>query len=281
MPTYLLGDVQGCYEPLQRLLEKINFDPASDRLWACGDLVNRGGQSLEVLRLLRGMNGRFRATLGNHDLHLLACHHGCSKGRVSKRELSNKEFRAVLNAPDRLQLMQWLQQMPLAHWFGDHQLLLLHAGVIPQWDLEQTLDCAGTIDSALRQGGSKARKSLRKMYGECPRRWRPDRGKWKQLRFITQVLTRLRFCNADGKVLQGASGPPGSQRRGYLPWFDHERRRTKGIRIAFGHWASLGLHINKEIIALDSGCVWGGQLSALRLEDERLFQVQGSKCALT
>ncbi len=275
MPTYLLGDVQGCYEPLQRLLEKVNFDPASDRLWGCGDLVNRGGQSLEVLRLLHGMGGSFRTTLGNHDLHLLACHYAHPDGHVSKRKLSNKEFRAILNAPDRVELMHWLQHMPLAHWFADHQLLLLHAGVIPQWDVQQTLECAGTVESVLRSG--KCKKFLRKMYRPAPRRWRQDRSRWKQLRFVTQVLTRLRFCNAKGIVLHYASGPPGSQPKGYVPWFELKKRRTKKVRIAFGHWAALGLRINKKIIALDSGCVWGGKLSAFRLEDEQLFQVKGPK----
>jgi bis(5'-nucleosyl)-tetraphosphatase (symmetrical) len=264
--TYLIGDIQGCYGPLSRLLDTIRFDPASDRLWGCGDLVNRGGKSLKVLRLLHGLGGAFRTTLGNHDLHLLASHHGHPDGNVP-----NREFRKILRSGDRDELVEWLEGMPLAHWFEEHGLLLVHAGVIPQWDLEETLGHAARVSAAIR--GTEKTDYFRNMYGPRPRKWRPDRQGWKQLRFLTHVLTQVRFCRADGKLLPNASGPPGTQRKGYLPWFDHAGRRTAGIRIAFGHWAALGLRVRDDIVALDSGCVWGGKLSAFRLEDQQVIQV--------
>jgi bis(5'-nucleosyl)-tetraphosphatase (symmetrical) len=267
MSIYILGDVQGCYETLQRLLDHIRFDATTDQLWSCGDLVNRGGQSLEVLRLMHSLDSSFLATLGNHDLHLLAFDERYPQGGSD-----NREFEAILQAPDREKLMAWLTQQPLAHWSEDHNLLMLHAGVIPQWTLQQTLGFATEIEDVLRS--PLRQKFLQKMYRCGPRKWKPERGGMKQLRYISHVLTRLRFCNENGKLLPGASGPPGSQGRTFKPWFEHSNRQTQNIRIAFGHWAALGIHINRQIVALDSGCVWGGQLSAYRLEDERLFQVE-------
>jgi bis(5'-nucleosyl)-tetraphosphatase (symmetrical) len=267
MAIYVLGDIQGCYDPLQRLLERVNFDPSIDQLWSSGDLVNRGGQSLAVLRLLYSLGPQFMATLGNHDLHLLPC-----DNRFPAGGSKNEEFESVLQAHDREKLMQWLVAQPLAHWSEEQNLLLLHAGVIPQWDLRQTLRYAGQLETVLRSG--RRQKFLKHMYRDGPVKWRKKRSGQRHLRFVCHVLTRIRFCNAKGKLLPGASGPPGSQSRPYKPWFKHKHRRTRNIRIAFGHWAALGVRINPRFIALDSGCVWGGQLSAFRLEDERLFQVK-------
>lgn len=268
MATYLIGDIQGCLEPLQRLLDEVQFDPAGDRLWCCGDLVNRGGQSLEVLRLLHGMAPNVSVTLGNHDLRLLAIHSKFPGGGCR-----NPEFNAILRAPDAEQLIDWLSAQPLAAWSKKHRLLRVHAGVVPQWDRQQTLACAQEISQVL--ASKKRAKFLRKMFGNSPRTWNDELGGWKRLRMITSVLTRIRFCDASGRLDFRTTGPPGSQKKPFKPWFKHKHRRTRDVRIAFGHWAALGLCVKKRYLALDSGCVWGGSLSAFRLEDERLIQVDG------
>lgn len=268
MAIYVVGDIQGCYDPLQRLLEKINFDTSVDELWCPGDLVNRGGQSLETLRLLESLGDRFNMSLGNHDLYLLREHWRFPDGGCSNREMD-----AILHAHDRLHLMQWLQKQPMAHWSPEQQVLMVHAGVIPQWTLEQTLACAAEVEQVLRS--KKSAKFFARMNKNLVRRWRDDRTGWKRRRLISNILTRLRFCDANGKILSSASGPPGSQPTAYMPWFKHKHRQTRNITIVFGHWAALGLRIRKRYACLDSGCVWGGRLTALRLEDRQLFQVPG------
>jgi bis(5'-nucleosyl)-tetraphosphatase (symmetrical) len=268
MATYVVGDIQGCYDPLQRLLEEIRFDPASDRLFCTGDLVNRGGKSLKTLRLLRSLDDRFVATLGNHDLFLLREHY-----RLPLGNSRNREIRKILQAPERMQLIDWLQNQPMALYEKASNVLLLHAGVIPQWTLQQVLSHAAEVEQAIR--GPKAEKFFRRMRKIPTRRWRDDLGKGKRRRLITDILTRIRFCDAHGKILTSASGPPGSAPAPYLPWFMHPHRQTRDTTIVFGHWAALGLHLGEEVIGLDSGCVWGGQLTALRLEDRQIFQVPG------
>ena len=268
MATYLIGDIQGCYDPLQRLLEKINFDPAGDTLWCPGDLVNRGGKSLQVLRLLEGMGDRFITTLGNHDLYLLAENEKYVDGHSP-----NPEIKTILQAPDRLKLLEWLQRQPLAHWSGEHQVLMVHAGVIPQWTLEQTLSCAAEVERVLHS--TKKRKFFDRMRNSRVRKWRDDRTGWKRRQLISSILTRLRFCDSNGKMLPGASGPPGTQPSPYRPWFRHQHRLTYNITIAFGHWAALGLHVDDYLLGVDSACVWGGRLSAIRLEDRKVYQVPG------
>lgn len=267
MATYLVGDIQGCYDPLQRLLDTIGFDPAEDRLWPCGDLVNRGGRSLEVLRLLYGMRDRVSVTLGNHDLHLLA-----AATRYPKGGHRNAEFDRILLAADRGPLLEWLANEPLVTWSPEHRLLRMHAGVIPQWDVETTLARAAEVERVLRSGNRS--KFLRKMYGGRPRRWDDDLKGWKRLRLITKILTQLRFCKPNGRADFNASGPPGSGKASYKPWFRHKNRKTRDVRIMFGHWAALGLRVRKRYVALDSGCVWGGSLTAYRLEDGEIFQVR-------
>ncbi|KAA9130475.1 symmetrical bis(5'-nucleosyl)-tetraphosphatase [Marinihelvus fidelis] len=267
MATYLVGDIQGCYEPLQRLLEAINFDPAEDYIWSCGDLVNRGGRSLETLRLLHGIRDRVSVTLGNHDLHLLA-----AASKFPRGGCSNAEFDRILVASDREALIEWLAAEPLVAWSPEHRLLRMHAGVIPQWDVATTLARADEVHSVLRS--HRRRKFLRKMYGSRPRRWDDSLRGWKRLRLITKILTQLRFCRPNGRADFNASGPPGSGKSGYKPWFKHKNRQTRDVRIAFGHWAALGLRVRKRYMALDSGCVWGGSLTAYRLEDDRVIQVR-------
>jgi bis(5'-nucleosyl)-tetraphosphatase (symmetrical) len=268
MATYIIGDIQGCYDPLQRLLEKVRFDPAADQLWCPGDLVNRGGQSLETLRLLEGLGDRFTMTMGNHDLYLLR-----ENWRFPEGGCSNREMDMILRAHDRPRLMDWLQNQPMAHWSAEHEVLMIHAGVVPQWTVEQTMACAGEVEQALRS--KKSGKFFSRMNKNLVRRWRDDRSGWKRRRLISNILTRLRFCDSNGKILSSASGPPGSQPASYRPWFKHKNRRTRDITIVFGHWAALGLRVKKRVICLDSGAVWGGRLSALRLEDRALFQVPG------
>jgi bis(5'-nucleosyl)-tetraphosphatase (symmetrical) len=270
MSTYLIGDIQGCYESLQRLLQKINFDTASDSLWSCGDLVNRGGQSLQVLRLLKSLGQSVSVSLGNHDLHLLANYELHPQGGSG-----NIEFDNVFAAADCASLIDWLCSQPLVCWSEEFQLLRVHAGVIPQWNQQAAVSAGNEISNILQ---SDLRGDyLRRIYGNKPRLWRDDRTGWKRLRLITNILTRLRFCDEQGRGLYNASGPPGSQPDEYKPWFKHKHRMTRDVTVAFGHWAALGLRIKKRYIAMDSGCVWGGKLSALRLEDRRLYKVGCSK----
>jgi bis(5'-nucleosyl)-tetraphosphatase (symmetrical) len=270
MSTYLIGDIQGCYDALQQLLEKINFDPADDNLWLCGDLVNRGGQSLQVLRLLHSISYSVSTTLGNHELHLLASYESHPDG-----ESGNLEFDEIFAAPECASLMEWLRTQPLAVWSEQHQLLRVHAGVIPQWDWQAAIS-AGKEVSTMIQSNQRS-EFFRRMYGNKPRRWREDRTGWKRLRLITNILTRMRFCDVDGRGLYNASGPPSSQSGDFIPWFKHKHRLTRDVRIAFGHWAALGVKIKKRYISMDSGCVWGGKLSALRLEDQQLIKIRCAK----
>jgi len=266
MSTYLVGDIQGCYGPLQRLLEKINFDPATDRLWSCGDLVNRGGQSLQVLRLLKSLQDSVSVTLGNHDLHLLAYGQ-----RYPTGDSGNTEFDTIVSAPDADTLIGWLNSQPLACWSEEFRLLRVHAGVIPQWSWEDAIGAGREVSAVLRS--DQRGKFLRRMYRNRPRRWHDNRTGMKRLRLITNILTRLRFCDEQGRGAYNNSGPPGSQSQEYKPWYKHKHRLTRDVTVAFGHWAALGLRIKKRYLAMDSGCVWGGRLSALRLEDRALFQV--------
>ena len=268
MATYLIGDIQGCYDPLQRLLEKINFDPAADCLWCPGDLVNRGGKSLEVLRLLEGLGDRFIMTLGNHDLYLLA-----GNDKYPDGHSPNPEINDIRQAPDRLKLLDWMQHKPLAHWSSEHQVLMVHAGVIPQWTLEQTLSCAAEVERVLQAG--KSRKFFNRMRNSRVRKWRDGRSGWKRHQQISSILTRIRFCDHNGKILPSAKGPPGTQPPPYRPWFKQKHRQTHNITIAFGHWAALGLHVEDRLLGVDSACVWGGRLTAIRLEDRKVFQVPG------
>jgi len=265
--TYLVGDIQGCYESLQQLLEKIEFDPASDRLWLCGDLVNRGGRSLEVLHLLKSLGESVNITLGNHDLHLLAHY-----DRYPDGNSGNKEFDAVFADPECDSLMNWLCTQPLACWSEEHRLLRVHAGVIPQWGWQAAISAGEEVSAVLLS--DQRSEFFRNMYGNRPRRWREDRDGWKRLRLITNILTRLRFCDEEGRGIYNASGAPGSQPVKYKPWFKHKHRQTRDVTIAFGHWAALGLRVKKRYISMDSGCVWGGKLSALKLEDRALFKVR-------
>jgi len=258
MATYAIGDVQGCFDELRALLDKIGL-AASDRLWFVGDLVNRGPKSLDVLRFVRSLGERAIVVLGNHDLHLVAQHEGLER---AKRD---DTLDGVLHASDRRELVDWLRARPLMHAAGDY--VMVHAGLVPQWTIEQALALAREVQAAL--AAPDYREFLGHMYGGRPDRWRDDLRGFDRLRVIVNAMTRLRFCRADGKMQFGAKGkePP----RGYRPWF--EFRSGEQRTLLFGHWSALGLKLTARLAGLDSGCVWGGKLSALRLEDRTLYQV--------
>ena len=267
MAVYALGDIQGCYEPLQRLLDLLNFDPAADRLWLVGDLVNRGPQSVDVLRLLRELGEQAITVLGNHDLTLLAV----AAGQVKPKRKDT--FHTVLDAPDAAELLGWLRQQPLLHHDEQLGFTLVHAGLPPQWDLPLAQRCAAELETVLR--GPDASDFLGRMFGAEPRRWRSGLTGYDRLRFIVNALTRIRFCTVDGALSLAENGPPGSQGKSLLPWFAVPGRRNANLNILFGHWAALGYYRAPGIYALDSGCVWGNRLTAIRLDasDAPVFSV--------
>jgi bis(5'-nucleosyl)-tetraphosphatase (symmetrical) len=256
---HLIGDVQGCATALDAVLAEIGFSPSRDRLVVLGDLVNRGPDSLAVLRRLAGLGDAAVCLLGNHDLHLLAVAHGVRALRRSDT------FADVLGAPDREHWLAWLAAQPLAHL--EAGWLCVHAGVAPQWTAAQTLELAAEVQALLR--GPDRGAFLRQMYGTEPRRWRDDLAGAERARFIVNALTRIRFCTDDGelefKTTAGAEAAPA----GYRPWFEVPDRRTAGQPIAFGHWSTLGLINRPHLLAIDTGCVWGGALTAIRVDGGR------------
>jgi bis(5'-nucleosyl)-tetraphosphatase (symmetrical) len=258
MAVYAIGDVQGCYDPLQRLLDLLHFDPVVDTLWLVGDLINRGPHSVEVLRLVQGLGERAAVVLGNHDLTLLAV----AAGQVKPKRKDT--FHSILDAPDGAELLDWLRRRPLLHHDPALGFTMVHAGLPPQWDLELARRGAQEVEAALR--GPNGEDFLGRMFGGEPRRWRDDLTGYDRLRFIVNALTRMRFCTADGTLSFAEKGPPGSQEPGLLPWFAVPRRRNADLHIVFGHWAALGYYRAPGIYALDSGCVWGNRLTAIRLD---------------
>lgn len=258
MSRHAIGDIQGCYDELRALLTRVGFSADRDRLWFVGDLVNRGPRSLEVLRFVRALGDNAIVVLGNHDLHLLAV--ACGR-RPARRSDTLEE---VLRAPDRDILLEWLATRPLAHLEGGD--LLVHAGVVPQWTVETTVGLAREVELALR---NDPRNLFANMYGDDPDHWSADLAGTDRLRFAINVLTRLRVCTRDGQINLRLKGKPPAADSGWLPWFDVPGRRTRGTRVVFGHWSALGLVLRDEVIGLDSGCVWGGALSAIDLDAGR------------
>lgn len=258
MALYLIGDIQGCDEPLQRLLQTIDFSPSRDTLYLLGDLVNRGPDSLAVLRRLMALGTSAHCLLGNHDLHLLAVAHG-------QRSSSKDTLEQVLSAPDRDELLHWLAQQPLLHRDRRLGYALVHAGIPPQWKLKHAEHYAAEVEAVLRS--DQAPCFYAAMYGNTPAAWSEQLQGMERLRLITNYLTRMRFCTADGTLelatKTAATQPP----RGYRAWFEHPERKSPGKRILFGHWASLeGRCPTPNCFSLDTGCVWGGSLTALCLE---------------
>ncbi len=259
MATYVLGDIQGCYDELQRLLSHIDFAPGRDVLWLTGDLVNRGPKSLEVLRFVRNLGGGAITVLGNHDLHLLALSQG-----VNRRHGHGDTLDALLQAPDRDVLLDWLRRRPLLHHDAVLGYTLIHAGLPPQWDLCAAQARAGELEAVLR--GAHWHTFLAHMYGNQPDHWSDTLCGQDRLRFIANCFTRLRYCSPQGRLALKPKGAPGSQPGGILPWFDIPGRASTGTRILFGHWSTLGYREGQGIYSLDTGCLWGGTLTALRID---------------
>ena len=268
MALYCIGDVQGCNGALERLLERLDFSPSRDTLFMLGDLVNRGPDNAGVLRRLMKLGDAARCLLGNHDLHLLAVAHGVRKPH------RNDTVADILNAPDRAAMLDWLRRQRMAMMQGP--LLMVHAGVLPQWSAQQVLALAAEVEDVL--AGPDLAGFLPEMYGNKPGRWRDDLQGADRLRVIINALTRLRFCNARGKMefdtKEGADAAP----PGFMPWFDVPGRRTAGDAVAFGHWSTLGWLDRTDVFALDSGCVWGGSLTALRLDASGVHERIAVKC---
>lgn len=260
MATYAIGDVQGCLDELQGLLSKLNFSSDRDRLWFCGDIVNRGPKSLETLRFVRALGDNAVTVLGNHDLHLLATafHHR----RPGKKDTLDE----ILKADDSAELMDWLRRQHLAYSEGG--ITLVHAGIHPSWDVDRTLKLAGEMQDILKS--DQHVEFYRHMYGDKPSNWDDDLTGWPRYRFITNILTRLRYCDLDGKPALNTKGPPGSQAENLYPWYEIPGRKSSQDKIIFGHWSTLP-HAGKQSInntyPLDSGCLWGGALTAMRIDD--------------
>jgi bis(5'-nucleosyl)-tetraphosphatase (symmetrical) len=242
--TYAIGDVQGCFDELERLIKRLKFQPKKDQLWFVGDLVNRGPKSLQVLRLVKGLGDSAVCVLGNHDLHLLACADGV---RESKK---GDTFDDILKAPDRDALLSWLAERPFLHREGDY--VMVHAGVHPTWDRSDLLEKLRSRDA--------------------PPRWKASLRGADRLRALAAVLTRMRTCNSDGTLCFDFSGPPDEAPHGCRPWFEWPGRYAEEATIVCGHWSALGLHVEPHVVALDTGCVWGRELTAMRLDDGQVFR---------
>lgn len=272
MAAYLIGDVQGCDEALGRLLAECDFSPSRDHLYLLGDLVNRGPDSAAVLRRMMALDGSASCLLGNHDMHLLACAWGVR--RPHRRDTLD----GVLAAPDRDALLDWLRRQPLAllERIGGRPLLMVHAGVLPQWTAARTVALAEELQAVLR--GPDIGGFLHEMYGNTPERWDDALVGNDRLRVIINALTRLRFCTTAGQMEFETKEGAGKAPAGYLPWFDVPGRRSADTRVAFGHWSTLGWLEREDVVCLDTGCVWGGPLSALRLGqlagEQTLVQVE-------
>ena len=266
--TIAFGDLQGCHAPLRKLLAGIRPGP-TEPLWFCGDLVNRGPDSLGSLRAVRALGSRAVVVLGNHDLHLLAAAAGV------RRPHRGDTLQPVLAAPDRRELLDWLRSRPLAHLQGDY--LLIHGGLVPQWDPLTAVALAREVESVLR--GPHWADFMSVMYGNEPARWEDSLSGDDRLRVIVNILTRLRYIHDDGRLDLESSDAPDRAKAGRRPWFEARGRRSAGKTVVFGHWSTLGLVDRPNLLALDTGCVWGGCLSAMRLETRRLYQVRCPRAA--
>ena len=267
MSIWAIGDLQGCYGPTQRLLEKIRFDPAVDRLWFCGDLVNRGGESLQTLRLVHSLRERVVTVLGNHDLSLLAI----AERSESEQRKVNPDLRSVLFAEDRDELLGWLRQQPLLHVDRALGWMMVHAGLAPKWTTRLAEQHAREVERKLHGGGAK--RLLKNMYGDRPA-WSPRLTGHDRDRAIINVFTRMRYCSPRGRIAFDAKGAPGTQESGLYPWYEVPGRAERDLKIVCGHWSTLGLFIGLGVHALDTGAVWGGKLTALQLDAEGLNIVQ-------
>lgn len=262
MATWAIGDVQGCHEELMQLVDKLRFDPARDTLWFCGDLVNRGGQSLAVLREVRALGERAVVVLGNHDLSLLAI----AERRREDQARVNGELREVLFAPDGEELLDWLRHRELIHVDRGLGFLLVHAGLFPRWTTAQAEKVAREIEERLQ--GESRHRLLRQMFGNTPDLWSSRLRGIERWRAGINVMTRMRFCDVRGRIAFAPKGPPGTQRPGLYPWFEVPGHAARDLKIVCGHWSALDRFVGLGIHALDTGCVWGGKLTAMRLDAE-------------
>lgn len=261
MARYAIGDIQGCYDELRALLARVRFSSDRDQLWLVGDLVNRGPKSLEVLRYVRSLGESARVVLGNHDLHLLAL--ACA---TQRKRRSSDTLDPILTARDRDTLLEWLMTLPLAHFDAGHGDLMVHAGLIPQWNVQEALALSAEVQSAIR---ADARRTFDEMYGNEPGCWSTKLKGADRLRFGINVLTRMRVCTAEGCLDMEMKGGPADAKPPWRPWFAHERRRSRDVRVICGHWSALGYLNADGVLALDTGCVWGGRLTAFDLDADR------------
>jgi len=268
MATYVIGDIHGCYKQLQLLLKTINFDTKHDILWFTGDLINGGPQPAEVIRFIKSLGDKHICVLGNHDLVLL----GVAAGKITIPHDRDIGFEPVLEAPDRDELLNWLRLRPMVHYDANFNTLLVHAGVLPQWTLEEIQNYAQEIETVLRN--SQANELYGEMYGNLPDTWGTTLTGWERLRFLINCFTRMRFCTANGKLEFMTKGDKHDAPQGFKPWFEIPTVRDSKLKILFGHWAALmGQTGVDNAIALDTGCVWGHALTALRLDNSQYFSV--------
>ena len=267
MATYAVGDVQGCFDSFRRLLDRCAFDPAADRLWLVGDLVNRGPRSLETLRFVRSLGEAAVTVLGNHDLYLLMVAEGGARYRGKDDTLQE-----ILDAPDSGELLHWIRMQRLFHREGDYGLV--HAGLLPQWTAARAQELAAEVETALR--GPSYREFILNLWGSEPATWSDELTGWARLRVIVNAMTRLRFCTPEGVMEFLTKGEALAAPVGHLPWFEVPGRLSRDSVLVTGHWSALGLRLLPNLLALDSGCLWGGHLTALRLEDRQVFQVDCS-----
>ncbi|WP_100158786.1 bis(5'-nucleosyl)-tetraphosphatase (symmetrical) ApaH [Proteus columbae] len=264
MATYLIGDIHGCYHELRHLLDKVSFDPAQDTLWLTGDLVARGPDSLEVLRFVKSLGTSLKLVLGNHDLHLLGVFAKISRNKP-RDKLNN-----LLNAPDADELINWLRRQPVLQVDEDKKIIMAHAGITPQWDLETAKMCAREVEAILSSDSYPL--FINSMYGDLPNNWSPELSGLARLRFSTNALTRMRYCFPNGQLDMICKDKPQDAPAPLKPWFDLPSQLPEGYSIIFGHWASLeGKGTPDNIYALDTGCCWGGNLTCLRWEDKQYF----------
>ncbi len=270
MSVWAIGDLQGCYDATQRLLERLRFDPASDKLWFCGDLVNRGGQSLETLRLVHSLRAHSVVVLGNHDLSLLAI----GERTPDEQRKVNPDLQRVVLADDRDELLAWLRRQELLHVDRELGWMMVHAGLAPKWTTTLAEKHAREVERQLH--GDGFRKLFRNMYGDKPN-WSPQLGGYDRSRAIINILTRMRYCTPRGRMAIEEKGAPGMQAQGLYPWYEVPGRAQRDLKIVCGHWSTLGLMIGHGVHAIDTGAVWGGKLTALQLDTDelRLVQVAG------
>lgn len=259
MATYAIGDLQGCYDSLLRLLDKLNFNESKDTLWFAGDLVNRGPDSLSTLRFVKSLSDNAITVLGNHDLHLLAI-------AAKHKKTKDSGLKEILNADDADDLLNWLRKQPLLHHDPRLNCTMVHAGIYPDWDLQDAQKYANELETVLRSDDYL--DFIFNMYGNLPDKWDDELKGWKRLRIICNIFTRMRYCENDGTLNFKSHGAPGTHPENTVSWFEVPNRKVMESKILFGHWSTLGIINKKNIYALDTGCVWGGKLTALRIDTE-------------